>query len=108
MLVTIGLVYMIMVILFGSLLVPFVILSVLIGLLMLRGIVVTNAIVLHEIEASTHLRTALIQGGRTRVRPILMTNRRQRAANRDCGWRPHRRQRLDNVLQHMLARWTHS
>ena len=78
MLVTIGLVYMIMVILFGSLLVPFVILSVLIGLLMLRGIVVTNAIVLldlvqHRIEAGADLRTALLQGGRTRVRPILMT-----------------------------------
>jgi hypothetical protein len=35
-----------MVILFGSLLVPFVILSALIGLLMLIAIVVTNAIVL--------------------------------------------------------------
>jgi multidrug efflux pump subunit AcrB len=46
MLVAIGLVYLIMVILFRSLLVPFVILSALIGLPMLRGIVVTNAIVL--------------------------------------------------------------
>jgi multidrug efflux pump subunit AcrB len=78
MLVTIGLVYMIMVILFGSLLVPFVILSVLIGLLMLIDIVVinatvlldlavaTNAIVLldlvqHKIEAGADVRTALMQ-----------------------------------------------
>ena len=53
-------------------------LSALIGMLMLIGIVVTNAIVLldlvqHKIEAGDDLRTALIQGGRTRVRPILMT-----------------------------------
>jgi hydrophobic/amphiphilic exporter-1 (mainly G- bacteria), HAE1 family len=53
-------------------------LSALIGMLMLIGIVVTNAIVLldlvqHRIEAGDDLRTALIQGGRTRVRPILMT-----------------------------------
>jgi hypothetical protein len=40
--VTIGLVYMNMVILFSSLLVPFVILSALIGLLMLIDIVVTT------------------------------------------------------------------
>jgi HAE1 family hydrophobic/amphiphilic exporter-1 len=101
MLVAIGLVYLIMVILFRSLLVPVVILcalplavigafialavtgreldlSALIGLLMLIGIVVTNAIVLldlvqHRIEAGDDLRTALLQGGRTRVRPILMT-----------------------------------
>ena len=69
MLVTIGLVYMIMVILFGSLLVPLVILSVLIGLLMLIDIVVTNAIVLHGIEAGDDMRTALIQGHRTHVHP---------------------------------------
>jgi HAE1 family hydrophobic/amphiphilic exporter-1 len=101
MLVAIGLVYLIMVILFRSLLVPLVILfslplaaigafialavtgneldlSALIGMLMLIGIVVTNAIVLldlvqHKIEAGASVRTALIQGGRTRVRPILMT-----------------------------------
>ena len=101
MLVAIGLVYLIMVILFRSLLVPFVILfalplavigalvglavtgneldlSALIGMLMLIGVVVTNAIVLldlvqHKVEAGDDLRTALIDGGRTRVRPILMT-----------------------------------
>ncbi len=101
MLVAIGLVYLIMVVLFRSLLIPFVILfslplavigalvgltvtqktldlSALIGMLMLIGIVVTNAIVLldlvqHKIEAGEDLRTALIEGGRTRVRPILMT-----------------------------------
>src|SRR2546423_7556757 len=49
-----------------------------ISLLMLIGIVVTNAIVLldlvqHRIEAGTDVRTALLPGGRTRVRPILMT-----------------------------------
>ncbi len=101
MLVAIGLVYLILVMLFRSLLVPFVILfalplavigalialavtrmeldlSALIGLLMLIGVVVTNAIVLldlvqHKLESGDDLRTALIQGGRTRVRPILMT-----------------------------------
>ncbi|HZS92342.1 MAG TPA: efflux RND transporter permease subunit [Chloroflexota bacterium] len=101
MLVAIGLVYLIMVILFRSLLVPFVILfalplaaigalialfvtqheldlSAMIGMLMLIGIVVTNAIVLldlvqHKIEAGDDLHTALVEGGRTRVRPILMT-----------------------------------
>jgi hypothetical protein len=77
MLVTIGLVYMIMVIPVGSLLVPFVILSALIVLLMVRGIVGTNAIVLrdlavvpnaivllafmqHKIEAGADARTALV------------------------------------------------
>ncbi len=101
MLVAIGLVYLIMVVLFRSLLIPFVILfslplavigalvglavthktldlSALIGMLMLIGIVVTNAIVLldlvqHKVESGEDLRTALIEGGRTRVRPILMT-----------------------------------
>jgi len=101
MLVAIGLVYLIMVVLFRSLLIPFVILfslplavigalvglfvtgrtldlSALIGMLMLIGIVVTNAIVLldlvqHKIEAGEDLHTALVEGGRTRVRPILMT-----------------------------------
>ena len=103
--VTIGLVYMIIVILFGSLLVPFVILFPLIGLLMLimlTGIVATNVIMLrdlmvvtnatvlrdfavvtnvtvllnltqHKIEAGADVRTALMQGGRTHVRPMLMT-----------------------------------
>ncbi len=101
MLVAIGLVYLIMVVLFRSLLIPFVILfslplavigalvglavtgktldlSALIGMLMLIGIVVTNAIVLldlvqHKLEAGEELHQALIEGGRTRVRPILMT-----------------------------------
>jgi multidrug efflux pump subunit AcrB len=89
MLVTIGLVYMIMVLLFGSLLLPFVNLSALIGLLMLIDIVVTNAIVQHDlavvtnaivpddlaqhkIEAGTGVRTLLIQGARTHVHCILM------------------------------------
>jgi HAE1 family hydrophobic/amphiphilic exporter-1 len=52
--------------------------SALIGFLMLIGIVVTNAIVLLDLVErlrsqgmSTH--DALIEGGRTRVRPILMT-----------------------------------
>jgi hypothetical protein len=59
---------MIKVILFSSLLVPFVILFALIGLLMLIDIVVTNAIVLlnltlHKIEASADVRSALIHGG---------------------------------------------
>ena len=99
--VAVALVYMIMVLTFGSLLTPFVIMfslplaaigsivalfitnrplgvSALIGVLMLVGIVVTNAIVL--LDLVEHLRQrgmsthdALIQGGRTRVRPILMT-----------------------------------
>jgi multidrug efflux pump subunit AcrB len=63
---------------------------VLIVLLMLRGIVVTNAIVLrdlpvvttaivlldlaqHKIEVSADVRTAPNQGDRPHVRPILMT-----------------------------------
>jgi multidrug efflux pump subunit AcrB len=112
MLVGIGLVNLLMVILFGSVLVPLAIffalrvpvviffapplvvvgcfvvlavtgraldLSALIGLLMLTGIVVTNAIVLldlvqHKIEASADVRTsALALGGHTHVCPILMT-----------------------------------
>jgi HAE1 family hydrophobic/amphiphilic exporter-1 len=53
-------------------------LSAIIGLLMLRGIVVTNAVVLltlvqHKIETSDDVRTVLVQGGRTGVRSILMT-----------------------------------
>lgn len=101
-LVAVILVYMVMVLTFGSLSTPFIIMfslplaaigsifalwvahrplgvSALIGVLMLVGIVVTNAIVLldlvehlkHERGLSTH--DALIQGGRTRVRPIIMT-----------------------------------
>lgn len=100
--VAIILVYMVMVVTFGSLSTPFIIMfslplaaigsilalyftgrplgvSALIGVLMLVGIVVTNAIVLldlvehlkHERGLSTH--DALVQGGRTRVRPIVMT-----------------------------------
>jgi multidrug efflux pump subunit AcrB len=65
-------------------------LIVLLTLIMLTGIVVTNAIMLrdlavvtnavvlrdlmqHGIEASADVRTVLIQGGRTHMRPILMT-----------------------------------
>jgi HAE1 family hydrophobic/amphiphilic exporter-1 len=100
-LISVALVYMVMVLTFGSLSTPFVILfslplaaigslfalwltgqplgvSALIGVLMLVGIVVTNAIVLLDLVEqlkhkglSTH--DALVQGGRTRVRPILMT-----------------------------------
>jgi HAE1 family hydrophobic/amphiphilic exporter-1 len=99
--VAIVLVYLMMVLAFNSLVTPFVILfslplatigafpalyltnrpiglSALIGFLMLIGIVVTNAIVLldlverHRAEGdSTH--DALIKGGHTRLRPILMT-----------------------------------
>ncbi len=99
--VAILLVYIVMVFLFGSLIDPLVILfslplatigafpallisgqpigiSALIGFLMLIGIVVTNAIVLLDlVEQLRHkgysTYDALIQGGRTRVRPILMT-----------------------------------
>jgi HAE1 family hydrophobic/amphiphilic exporter-1 len=99
--VAILLVYVAMVLAFNSLITPFIILfslplatigafpallltgrpigvSALIGFLMLIGIVVTNAIVLLDLVErlraqgmSTH--EALIEGGRTRVRPILMT-----------------------------------
>jgi hypothetical protein len=53
-------------------------LPALISLLMLRGIVVTNAVVLltlvqHKIETGDDVRTVLVQGGRTHVRPIPMT-----------------------------------
>ena len=99
--VAILLVYIVMVFLFGSLVDPLVILfslplatigafpallisgqpigiSALIGFLMLIGIVVTNAIVLLDlVEQLRHqgysTYDALVQGGRTRVRPILMT-----------------------------------
>ncbi len=95
-------VYVVMVITFGSLIHPFTILfslplaivgaalgltltnrvlgiSALIGMLMLIGIVVTNAIVLldrvqaNRKERGMSARDALIEGGRTRLRPILMT-----------------------------------
>jgi hydrophobic/amphiphilic exporter-1 (mainly G- bacteria), HAE1 family len=50
----------------------------LIGLLMLRSIVVTNAIVLldlaqHKIEADADVRAVVMQGGRTHVRSSLKT-----------------------------------
>ena len=53
-------------------------LSALIGFLMLIGIVVTNAIVLLDLverlkRDGLSTRDALIQGGHTRLRPILMT-----------------------------------
>jgi HAE1 family hydrophobic/amphiphilic exporter-1 len=99
--VAILLVYVMMVLTFNSLVTPFVIMfslplatigafpalvitgrpigiSALIGFLMLIGIVVTNAIVL--LDLVERLRShgaptteALVEGGRTRVRPILMT-----------------------------------
>ena len=101
MLIAVLIVYVAMVLTFNSLITPFIILfslplatigalpallltdkplgvSALIGFLMLIGIVVTNAIVLLDLVerlrsqgVSTH--DALIEGGRTRVRPILMT-----------------------------------
>jgi len=99
--VAVLLIYVMLVLTFNSLVTPFIILfslplatigafpallltdralgvSSLIGFLMLIGIVVTNAIVLLDLVErlrseghSTH--DALIEGGRTRVRPILMT-----------------------------------
>jgi len=99
--VAIGLVYLVLVLAFSSLITPFIILfslplatigafpallltgrpigiSALIGFLMLIGIVVTNAIVLLDLverlrSEGVPLREALIRGGHTRVRPILMT-----------------------------------
>ncbi len=99
--VAILLVYLVMVLVFNSLVDPLVIMftlplatigafpalymtgrplsiSALIGFLMLIGIVVTNAIVLLDLVEQYRRRgmpmyEALIQGGRTRVRPILMT-----------------------------------
>jgi HAE1 family hydrophobic/amphiphilic exporter-1 len=99
--VAIALVYIIMVVAFGSLLEPFVILfslplatigaftalfithralglPAMIGLLMLIGIVVTNAIVLVDKVNQLHRdgkdkHEALIEAGRNRVRPIMMT-----------------------------------
>jgi HAE1 family hydrophobic/amphiphilic exporter-1 len=100
-LAAIGLVYLIMVAAFRSLLKPLVLLvSIpfaatgaivalvvtntslslpgLIGLLMLTGIVVTNAIVLLDLveqyrDRGLELQEAIIEGGRHRLRPILMT-----------------------------------
>jgi HAE1 family hydrophobic/amphiphilic exporter-1 len=99
--VAVLLVYIVMVLVFNSLVDPLVIMfslplatigafpalfitqraigvSALIGFLMLIGIVVTNAIVLLDLVEQHRRRgmpmyDALIQGGRTRVRPILMT-----------------------------------
>jgi len=99
--VAVLLVYVMMVLAFNSLVTPFIILfslplatigafpallltgrpigvSALIGFLMLIGIVVTNAIVLldlvERLRREGHPATeALVEGGRTRVRPILMT-----------------------------------
>ncbi|WP_210366308.1 efflux RND transporter permease subunit [Bacillus sp. REN3] len=102
MVIAIGLVYLTMLITFGQARIPFIILSslifvpigsllglwiadepmsvsVMIGLLMLIGIVTTNAIVLvdrigqNRIEKGWPIRKALIEAGKTRLRPILMT-----------------------------------
>jgi HAE1 family hydrophobic/amphiphilic exporter-1 len=100
-LAAIGLVYLIMVATFRSLLKPLVLLvaipfaatgaiialvstntslslPALIGVLMLTGIVVTNAIVLLDLveqyrDRGLNLHDAIIEGGRHRLRPILMT-----------------------------------
>jgi HAE1 family hydrophobic/amphiphilic exporter-1 len=99
--IAVFLVYMAMVATFGSLLTPFVILlslplaavgafpallftgrelglTALLGLLMLIGIVVTNAIVMLEFverlkDRGYTTRQALLEGAQTRLRPILMT-----------------------------------
>ncbi len=99
--IAVALVYIVMVVAFGSLLEPFAILfslplatigafaalfvtqraiglPAMIGLLMLIGIVVTNAIVLidrvnHNRERGMDRDAALIEAGRNRIRPILMT-----------------------------------
>ncbi|WP_442594099.1 efflux RND transporter permease subunit [Neobacillus sp. D3-1R] len=102
MIIAIGLVYLTMLITFGKARIPFIILSslifvpigsllglylanepmsvsVMIGLLMLIGIVTTNAIVLvdrigqNRDEKQMPIREALIEAGKTRLRPILMT-----------------------------------
>jgi HAE1 family hydrophobic/amphiphilic exporter-1 len=100
-LIAVALVYIVMVASFGSLTTPFVILftlplavigvlvalfvtgkslglPALIGVLMLVGIVVTNAIVLLELVLDLQRQgrsvvDALVEGGKTRLRPILMT-----------------------------------
>ena len=99
--ISIGIAYLFLVLLFRSLLTPFIVLlslpfavsgafialaatqrplgiSSLIGMLALIGIVVTNAVVLLDFvkqlqERGMDVRAALIEGGRLRVRPILMT-----------------------------------
>ncbi|MFD2670515.1 efflux RND transporter permease subunit [Marinicrinis sediminis] len=99
--IAIGLVYLTMLIFFGKARLPFVILtsllfvpigavvglvlaneplsmSAMIGFLMLVGIVVTNAIVLvdrvnQNREEGKPIREALVEAGKTRIRPILMT-----------------------------------
>lgn len=101
MLAAIAIVYFVLVVTFGGALAPFAILfslpftvigvlvalwvtgealsvNALIGVLMLIGIVVTNAIVLidrviHMEKAGLSTREALLEGGVTRLRPILMT-----------------------------------
>lgn len=102
MIAAIGLVYLTMLITFGKARIPVIILSslvfvpigsfaalflakeplsisVMIGFLMLIGIVVTNAIVLtdritrNREEKGLMIREALIEAGKTRLRPILMT-----------------------------------
>ncbi len=102
MVVAIGLVYLTMLITFGQARIPFIILSslvfvpigsffglvianepmsvsVMIGFLMLIGIVTTNAIVLVDrinqniVEKGLAIRVALMEAGKTRLRPILMT-----------------------------------
>ncbi len=101
MLAAIAIVYFVLVVTFGGALAPFSILfslpftvigvlvalwitgealsvNALIGVLMLIGIVVTNAIVLidrviHMEQAGLTTREALLEGGVTRLRPILMT-----------------------------------
>ncbi len=98
----IGLVYLTMLITFGQARIPFIILSslifvpigaliglvigreplsvsVMIGFLMLIGIVTTNAIVLvdrinqNRNDKGMHIRESLVEAGKTRLRPILMT-----------------------------------
>ncbi|MCS1351848.1 efflux RND transporter permease subunit [Mechercharimyces sp. CAU 1602] len=101
MIVAIGLVYLTMLITFGEARIPFIVLSSLIfvpvgaigglfltgeplsvsamiGLLMLIGIVTTNAIVLvdrigQNRDKGMAIREALMEAGKTRLRPILMT-----------------------------------
>ncbi|GAA0378872.1 efflux RND transporter permease subunit [Bacillus horti] len=99
--IAVGLVYLTMLVFFGKARVPFIILtsilfvpigsilalllvnepmsmSAMIGLLMLVGIVVTNAIVLvdrinQNRAAGMRMNDALVEAGKTRLRPILMT-----------------------------------
>ncbi|MCP8968525.1 efflux RND transporter permease subunit [Ectobacillus ponti] len=102
MIIAIGLVYLAMLITFGKARIPFIILSslifvpigalvslfiakeplsvsVMIGFLMLIGIVTTNAIVLvdrigqNREQKGMKIRDALVEAGKTRLRPILMT-----------------------------------